>query len=228
MNKKALSERDVCTKFVTPSLVAAGWNVDTQLREEVGFTDGRIYVRGRMHTRGARKRADYILYYKPHIPIAVIEVKDNNHSVSGGIQQALGYAKTLEIPFAFSSNGDGFLFHDKTASAGAIENDLSLDAFPSPELLWEKYKAFKRISDEVEPVVAQEYFTDGSNRSPRYYQQIAINRTVEAIARNEGNNRHLLSWRPEPGKPIRPSRSSIGYGRAAERSAFFFLPTAPR
>ena len=106
MDKKTLSERDICTKFITPHLVAAGWDLNTQIREEVGFTDGRIYVRGKLHTRGAQKRADYILYYKPNIPIAVIEAKDNNHSAGSGIQQALGYAETLDIPFVFSSNGD--------------------------------------------------------------------------------------------------------------------------
>ena len=135
MNKKALSERDICTKFITPNLVAAGWNVDTQVREEVGFTDGRIYVRGKLHARGARKRADYILYYKPNIPIAIVEAKDNNHSVNAGIQQALGYAQTLDIPFVFSSNGDAFLFHDKTARSGTIETELALNAFPSPPLV---------------------------------------------------------------------------------------------
>ena len=192
MNKKALSERDICTKFITPNIVAAGWSVDTQIREEVGFTDGRIFVRGKVHARGKQKRADYLLYYKPNIPIGVLEAKDNNHTVSAGIQQALGYAQTLDLPFAFSSNGDGFLFHDKTAKAGAIETELPLNAFPSPERLWQKYKAFKGITEDLAPIVAQDYFSDGSNRSPRYYQQIAINRTVEAIARKEGNNRHLL------------------------------------
>lgn len=192
MNKQALSERDICTKFITPNIVAAGWNVETQIREEVGFTDGRIFVRGKVHARGKQKRADYLLYYKPNIPIGVLEAKDNNHTVSAGIQQALGYAQTLDLPFAFSSNGDGFLFHDKTAKAGAIETELPLNAFPSPERLWQKYKAFKGITEDLAPIVAQDYFSDGSNRSPRYYQQIAINRTVEAIARNEGDNRHLL------------------------------------
>jgi len=200
MHKKALSERDICTKFITPHLVAAGWNVDTQIREEVGFTDGRIYVRGKVHARGAQKRADYILYYKPNIPIAVLEAKDNNHTVNAGIQQALGYAGTLDIPFAFSSNGDGFLFHDKTLKSGAIETELPLGSFPSPEQLWQKYKAFKGITDDLESVVAQDYFSDGSNRAPRYYQQIAINRTVEAVARNEGNNRHLLVMATGTGK----------------------------
>ena len=131
MNKSALSERDICTKFITPHLIAAGWDLQTQVREEVGFTDGRIYVRGRLHARGARKRADYILYFKPNIPIALIEAKDNNHSVDAGIQQALAYAQTLDIPFVFSSNGDAFLFHDKTAKSGPIEIKLPLNAFPS-------------------------------------------------------------------------------------------------
>lgn len=200
MNKKSLSERDICTKFITPSLVAAGWDLDTQIREEVGFTDGRIYVRGKIHARGAKKRVDHILYYKPNIPLAIIEAKDNNHTVGAGMQQALGYAKPLDVPFVFSSNGDGFLFHDKTVKSGSIETEIPLNAFPSPEQLWQKYKIFKGITDDVESVVAQDYFTDGSNRSPRYYQQIAINRTVEAIARNEGNNRHLLVMATGTGK----------------------------
>ena len=200
MNKKSLSERDICTKFITPSLVAAGWDLESQIREEVGFTDGRIYVRGKIHARGAKKRVDHILYYKPNIPLAIIEAKDNNHTVGAGMQQALGYAKPLDVPFVFSSNGDGFLFHDKTVKSGPIETELPLNAFPSPEQLWQKYKAFKGITDEMAAVVAQEYYSDGSNRSPRYYQQIAINRTVEAIARNEGNNRHLLVMATGTGK----------------------------
>ena len=200
MNKKSLSERDICTKFITPNLVEAGWDLDTQVREEVGFTDGRIYVRGKMHARGAQKRADYILYYKPNIPIAVIEAKDNNHSVSAGIQQALGYAQTLDIPFVFSSNGDAFHFHDKTITSDKIETELSLSAFPSPDQLWQKYKAYKGLTNAIEPIVAQDYFSDSSNRSPRYYQQIAINRTVEVVAKNEGNNRHLLVMATGTGK----------------------------
>jgi len=200
MNKKALTEADIRTKFITPNIVVAGWCVDTQIREEVGFTDGRIYVRGKIHARGAQKRADYILYYKPNIPIALLEAKDNNHTVGAGIQQALGYAKTLEIPFVFSSNGDGFLFHDRTVKTGEIEKQLPLDAFPSPQELWNKYKAHNGISDEAEPIVSQDYFNDGTTRSPRYYQQIAINRTVEAIARNEGSNRHLLVMATGTGK----------------------------
>ncbi|MDF7798460.1 DEAD/DEAH box helicase family protein [Pontiellaceae bacterium B1224] len=223
MNKKALSERDICTKFITPHLVSAGWDLNTQIREEVGFTDGRIYVRGKLHTRGAQKRADYILYYKPNIPIAVIEAKDNNHTVNAGIQQALGYADTLEIPFVFSSNGDAFLFHDKTVKSGTIETELPLNAFPSPEELWEKYKTFKGISDDVEPIVAQDYYSDGTDRSPRYYQQIAINRTIEAIARNEGDNRHLLVMATGTGKTYTAFQIIYRLWKSGRKKRILFL-----
>lgn len=114
MNKKDLSERDICSKFIGPAVKRAGWDGMMQIREEVAFTKGRIIVRGKLVTRGKAKRADYILYYKPNIPIAIIEAKDNNHSVGDGMQQALDYAVTLNIPFVFSSNGDGFVFHDRT------------------------------------------------------------------------------------------------------------------
>lgn len=199
MTKKSLSERDICTKFITPAIEKAGWNKQTQLLEEVSFTDGKIYVRGKLTARGERKRADYILYYKPNIPVAIIEAKDNHHSVRAGIQQALDYARILDIPCVFSSNGDGFLFHDRTTTDENIETELSIDNFPSPELLWEKYKVYKGIkTDAAEKIAAQEYYFDGRGRIPRYYQQIAINRTVEAIA--GGQNRILLVMATGTGK----------------------------
>jgi type I restriction enzyme, R subunit len=186
MNKKNLSESDIRAKFITPAITRSGWDEQTQLGREIFFTDGRIYVKGRMTARGKRKFADYILFYKPNVPIAVIEAKDNKHSVRGGIQQALGYANTLDIPFVFSSNGDGFYFHDKTATDGDIEKVLSLQEFPSPEVLWEKYKKYKGIeSPEVAQLITQDFFQDSSGRSPRYYQQNAINRTIEAIAKKQ-------------------------------------------
>ena len=199
MNKKTLSERDICTKFITPAIEKSGWNKLTQLLEEVSFTDGKIYVRGKLTARGARKRADYILYYKPNIPIAIVEAKDNKHSVRAGIQQALDYAKILDIPCVFSSNGDGFVFHDRTATDGNIETELDIDSFPSPEELWQKYKKYKGIeTPEAEKVASQDYYFDGSGRSPRYYQQIAINRTVEAITK--GQDRILLVMATGTGK----------------------------
>ncbi|MEY5049773.1 MAG: hypothetical protein RLZZ175_3132 [Bacteroidota bacterium] len=199
MNKKDLSEADIKEKFITPAVTKAGWDEHTQLGREIFFTDGRIYVKGKITARGKRKFADYILFYKPNVPIAIIEAKDNNHSVKAGIQQALGYANTLDIPFVFSSNGDGFYFHDKTVTSGNIETELLNDEFPSPEQLWEKYKKYKGIEDkEVENVVSTDYFLDGSGRSPRYYQQIAINRTIEAVAKKQ--DRILLVMATGTGK----------------------------
>jgi type I restriction enzyme R subunit len=199
IDKKTLSERDICTKFITPSIEKSGWHKETHYLEEVGFTDGKIIVRGKMTARGAKKRADYILYYKANMAIAIIEAKDNRHTVGAGIQQALEYAESLDILFVFSSNGDGFLFHDKTATDGNIETEISLDNFPTPDQLWEKYKRFKGIvTADVEKVIMQDYYFDGSGRKSRYYQQIAINRTVEAVAK--GDKRVLLVMATGTGK----------------------------
>jgi type I restriction enzyme, R subunit len=198
IDKKKLSERDICTKFITPAIHNAGWNLQTQVLEEVSFTDGKIYVRGKLTARGERKRADYLLYYQDN-PIAIIEAKDNKHSVRAGIQQALNYARILDIPSVFSSNGDGFVYHDRTVNDDSIETELALENFPSPEALWMKYKHYKGIvTEQGEKIALQKYFSDGSGRKPRYYQQIAINRTVEAIA--NGQNRILLVMATGTGK----------------------------
>ena len=199
IDKKTLSERDICTKYITPAIEKSGWDKHTQLLEEVYFTAGKIYVRGKLTQRGKAKRADYILYYKPNIPVAIIEAKDNKHNIGSGMQQALDYAKILDIPCVFSSNGDGFLFHDRTAPEGSLETELSNDNFPTPEQLWEKYKKYKGIeTKEAEKIASQDYYFDGSGRKPRYYQQIAINRSVEAIA--GGQNRILLVMATGTGK----------------------------
>lgn len=144
-DKKSLSERDICTKYITPAVTGAGWDIHTQIREEVCFTKGRIIVRGKLHARGELKRADYILYYKSNIPVAVIEAKENGHSVGSGMQQALNYAETLGVPFVFSSNGDAFLMHDRTGLADQVELELALDAFPSPTDLWQCYCKWKGL-----------------------------------------------------------------------------------
>ncbi|CAD6880996.1 Type I restriction-modification system, restriction subunit R (EC 3.1.21.3) [Methylomonas albis] len=183
-NKKNLSERDICTKFITPALVAAGWDLHSQIREEVSFTKGRIIVRGKLHTRGEQKRADYILYYKANMPLAVIEAKVNSLSLGAGMQQALNYAETLGVPFVFSSNGDGFLMHDRTGLSDKTEQALALDAFPSPAELWQRYCQWKGLeTDAARHTVEMPYYDDGSGRTPRYYQANAINRTVEAVAK---------------------------------------------
>lgn len=198
MDKRSLSERDICTKFIAPALVAAGWDLGLQIREEVFFTKGRITVRGKMVSRGAAKRADYVLYIKPNIPLAVIEAKDNTHGVGDGIQQALDYAEILNAPFAFSSNGDGFVFHDRTGASAQMETNLGLDAFPSPADLWARYSTWKGLTPEAEEVVLQEYFDDGSDKTPRYYQVNAVNAAIEAIAK--GRDRVLLVMATGTGK----------------------------
>ncbi len=198
-DKKNLSERDICTKFITPAVINAGWDLHTQIREEVSFTKGRIIVRGKLHSRGEQKRADYILYYKSNIPIAVIEAKDNSHGVGSGMQQALNYAETLGIPFVFSSNGDGFLLHDRTGLAAQTEQELALNRFPSPAELWHRYCQWKGIETETaRQTVEMPYYDDGTGRAPRYYQANAINNTVEAVAR--GQQRILLVMATGVGK----------------------------
>ncbi|QXO95554.1 type I restriction enzyme HsdR N-terminal domain-containing protein [Methanospirillum purgamenti] len=167
IDKKTLSERDICSKYITPAIERAGWHLLTQVREEVNITKGRVIV-----TTGSRPKraeagfADYILYYKPNIPIAVIEAKDNTHCVGAGMQQALGYAQLIDVPFVFSSNGDAFLFHDKSGQGGIIEQELPLDAFPSPEVLWNRYCTLKGISSDTSKIVTQDYYDEGQERLP--------------------------------------------------------------
>jgi type I restriction enzyme R subunit len=197
-NKKDLSERDICTKFITPAIEKAGWDIQTQIREEFALTNGRIIVRGQLHTRAKSKRADYVLFYKPNIPIAVIEAKINSHTIGSGLQQALGYADLLNVPFAFSTNGEGFIFHNSLNRDGQIEKELRLDGFPSPEKLWKLWTNHKQITPVQESIITQDYHSDGSNKVPRYYQLLAINKTIEAIAK--GENRILLVMATGTGK----------------------------
>lgn len=198
MDKRSLTERDICTKFILPAIKRAGWDEMVQVREEVYFTKGRIIVRGKLVTRGKAKKADFVLYYKPNIPIALIEAKDNSHSAGDGMQQALDYAETLKIPFVFSSNGDGFVFHDRTGASSPRELNLGLDAFPSPADLWARYRAWKGLDGESEEIVLQDYHDEGSGKEPRYYQVNAVNAAIEAIAK--GQDRVLLVMATGTGK----------------------------
>ena len=184
MSKKSLSESDICAKYITPAVIEAGWDEALQIRREVSFTKGRIIVRGKLHTRDEQKRADYILYYKANIPLAVIEAKDNKHSVGSGMQQALNSAETLDILFVFSSNGDGFICHDRTGLAALTEQELSLANFPSPTELWQRYCHYKGLETaDAKHTVEMPYYDDGTGRTPRYYQANAINNTIEAVAK---------------------------------------------
>lgn len=198
LNKQNLSERDICSKFITPALAQAGWDPHHQIREEVKVTNGRVLVKGNSVDRAKPRRADYILYYKPNIPLAVIEAKDNNHSIGAGMQQALAYADMMDIPFVFSSNGDGFLLHDRSGIYEPMEQELTLTEFPRPEDLWIRYRKWKGLDARKEQIVTQSYYVDDVNKFPRYYQLNAINRTTEAIA--NGRNRILLVMATGTGK----------------------------
>ncbi len=221
MDKRSLTERDICTKFILPAVKRAGWDEMVQVREEVYFTKGRIIVRGKLVTRGKAKKADFVLYYKPNIPIALIEAKDNTHSVGHGIQQGLDYAATLDIPFVFSSNGDGFVFHDRTGQSVPIEANLGLDAFPSPADLWARYRAWKDLDAEAEQIVLQDYFDDGSGKAPRYYQVNAVNAAIEAIAK--GRDRVLLVMATGTGKTYTAFQIIWRLWKAGRKKRILFL-----
>ncbi|QDT60584.1 Type-1 restriction enzyme R protein [Stieleria bergensis] len=199
------SERDICTKLITPALLAAGWTQE-QFREEVKLTAGRVVVRGNKATRlegrdeeGGPKFADYMLYANPQTPLASIEAKRNKYPVGHGMQQGLGYAERVDAPFAFSSNGDGFLMHDRTGLGEVIEREIGLDEFPTYEELWAKYLQWKGWdTEESLSLIQQPNHDDGSGREPRYYQQVAINRAIEAVAK--GQDRMMLVMATGTGK----------------------------
>ena len=205
MNKYELSERDICTKFITPAIQEAGWQ-QHQFREEVSLTDGRVMVRGKLASRirnpeakGGPKRADFVLYARPNVPIAIVEAKQAKFSIGHGMQQALVYAEMLDAPFAISSNGDGFLIHDRTGLTQPVEREVQLRDFPSLDYLWPIYQQWKGLeAPEAIKLIEQPFYTDGSGREPRYYQRVAINRAVESIAK--GQQRVLLVMATGTGK----------------------------
>ncbi len=198
MNKRDLNEAEICDQFISPAIRAAGWTQSGHVRREYGFTNGRVIVRGKIAVRGKRKRADYLLFHEPNLPLAVVEAKDNTHPVGGGMQQAIAYAESLDVPFVFASNGEAFLFHDRTGRSDPIERQLGLDEFPSPDELWERYREWKAWSPEQEPVVRYPFHEDATGKEPRYYQRVAVQRAVEAVAR--GQRRVLLAMSTGTGK----------------------------
>lgn len=195
MSYNKMTEEDVKYQFITPAIEQAGWDKN-QLKFEYAFTDGKMKIKGNKGVRGYRKRADYLLLYKPNIPIAIVEAKDGSHAVDDGMQQAINYAEILDVPFAYSSNGTGFVEHDMLTGA---ERDLYSHEFPSPEELWKRYVSFKNLSSDEEEIIKEpDYYDPVSKKKPRYYQRVAINRTVEAIA--QGKNRILLVMATGTGK----------------------------
>ena len=217
--KKNLSEDDTSAKFITPALYQTGW-AEAAIRRQVAFTAGRIIVRGKLVTRGKAKRADYVLYIG-HFPIALIEAKHNFKAAGDGMQQALDYATALDIPFVFSSNGKGFVLHDRTGTSLQLETTLALDAFPSPSQLWSRYLAWKGLTLVQERVVTQPYFDDGSGKEPRYYQRNAVNATVEAIAK--GQNRVLLVMATGTGKTYTAFQIIWRLWKAGQKKRILYL-----
>ena len=197
-SKKELSEQDICSKYILPALTGAGWDLQRQIREQYGFTAGRIIVRGKTVFRGEKKRADFVLYHRGHLPLAIIEAKDNKHSVGAGMQQALEYAEALDIPFVYSGNGDAFLEHDRLTKIEPIESEFPLNEFPSPDALYSRYVKTKGLVAEQEKVISQDYYQEIDGKSPRYFQQVAINRATEEIVK--GKNRLLLVMATGTGK----------------------------
>lgn len=199
LNLSTLTEADIITKRVMPAILKAGWDNTTQIRQEVKLRDGKVIVRGKVAARRTVKSADIVLYHKLNMPLAVIEAKANKHEIGKGMQQALGYAHLLDVPFVFATNGDGFIFHDKTAT-GAIELEITLDEFPTPDELWQKYCQWKGYTAAQMPIVTQDYYNDGSEKRLRYYQLQAINKTLEAVS--NGQNRLLLVMATGTGKTL--------------------------
>ncbi|EOF6172597.1 EcoAI/FtnUII family type I restriction enzme subunit R [Salmonella enterica] len=199
LNLSTLTEADIITKRVMPAILKAGWDNTTQIRQEVKLRDGKVIVRGKVAARRTVKSADIVLYHKLNMPLAVIEAKANKHEIGKGMQQALGYAHLLDVPFVFATNGDGFIFHDKTAT-GAIEREITLDEFPTPDELWQKYCQWKGYTAAQIPIVTQDYYNDGSEKRLRYYQLQAINKTLEAVS--NGQNRLLLVMATGTGKTL--------------------------
>jgi type I restriction enzyme, R subunit len=205
MDKIDLSERDICSKFITPAILTAGWTQE-QFREEVALTAGRVEVHGNLASRvthpdapGGPKRADYVLYGRPNVPIAVVEAKRAVFGVGHGMQQALAYAEMLDAPFAISSNGNGFLIHDRTGLSPQTEWECSLETFPRFDETWAHYLQWKGLATpQATSLVSQPYYVDIKGHEPRYYQRVAINRSIEAIAK--GQQRMLLVMATGTGK----------------------------
>ena len=228
MDKHGLSERDICTKFITPAIQQAGW-LQHQFREEVNLTDGRVMVRGKLAARirnpdakGGPKRADYVLYARPGVPIAIVEAKQARFKVGHGMQQALAYAEMLDAPFAISSNGDGFLLHDRTGLTAPVERELQLHEFPALAELWSLYQQWKGLTDpKATTLVEQPYYADGSGREPRYYQRVAINRAIEAVAK--GQQRVLLVMATGTGKTYTAFQIIWRLWKAKAKNRILFL-----
>ncbi|GLB31540.1 hypothetical protein LAD12857_34630 [Lacrimispora amygdalina] len=218
MGKRDLSEEDIKARYITPAITEAGWDIKKQVRLEYAFTAGRIILRGNVTARGSKKRADYVLFYKPNFPLAIIEAKDNNHPVGAGLQQAIEYAKALDIYYVYASNGDGFV--EQNLITGEVKN-LSLEDFPSPEELYQRYCKDKNIDSNEEKALLEPYYYVPGYKTPRYYQRIAINRTVDAVA--SGKDRVLLVCATGTGKTFMAFQIIYRLWKAGIKKKILFL-----
>lgn len=218
MGKKNLSEEDIKARYITPAITDAGWDIKKQVRLEYAFTAGRIILRGNVTARGKQKRADYVLFYKNNFPLAVIEAKDNNHPVGAGLQQAISYAKALDINYVYASNGDGFV--EQNLITGEVR-ELSLEEFPSPEDLYRRYIKDKNINEAEEKALLEPYYYVPNYKTPRYYQRVAINRTVDAVAK--GQNRVLLVCATGTGKTYMSFQIIYRLWKAGLKKKILFL-----
>jgi len=223
VNKTHLTETDIITKFILPAVKDAGWDVMSQIRQEVKLRDGKVVVRGKLAARLTVKSADIVLYHKPGLPLAVIEAKANKHEIGKGMQQGLDYARLFDVPFVFASNGDGFIFHDKTNPV-QLESEITLNDFPTPEQLWAKYCVWKGFTIEQLPVISQDYYDDSTGKSPRYYQLQAINKTVEAVS--AGQKRLLLVMATGTGKTYTAFQIIWRLWKAKSKKRILFWLTA--
>ena len=221
MNRRALSEQDVCLRYITPALEKSGWDKMTQIRTEYTFTAGRVLVKGRLSSRdkNTKYRADYILSYKDSVPLAVIEAKDNTHAIADGIQQAIKYATMLDLPFAYASNGDGFVEHSFITGK---ERKIALEEFPTPSELWKSYLEWKGLDTrEQETTISEPFHYKDGGDTPRYYQKIAVNRVLEAVAR--GKRRVLLAMATGTGKTFTAFQIMWRLRKAGKANKILFL-----
>lgn len=217
MGKRNLSEEDIKLRYITPAIQNAGWD-NNQISLEYAFTAGRIIVRGNVTARGKKKRADYVLSYKSNFPLAIVEAKDNNHSVGAGLQQAIDYAKALDVPYVYASNGDGFV--EQNLITGEVK-ELKLEEFPSPENLYQRYRVDKGIDEAEEKVILEPYYYIPNYKSPRYYQRVAINRTVDAVAK--GQDRVLVVSATGTGKTFMTFQIIYRLWKAGLKKKILFL-----
>lgn len=218
MGKRDLSEEDIKVRYITPAVTDVGWDLKKQIRFEYAFTAGRIILRGNITARGKQKRADYVLFYKNNFPLAIIEAKDNNHPVGAGLQQAIEYAKALDIYYVYASNGDGFV--EQNLITGEVR-ELALNEFPSPEALYRRYLEDKNITGVQEKAMLEPYYYVPGYKTPRYYQRIAINRTVDAVA--SGRDRVLLVCATGTGKTFMAFQIIYRLWKAGLKKKILFL-----